>query len=703
MDGYKTTISQTDLRDAEAFLVGFLKEKVPEGNYEAGSAIRDLMVTGFATMYAFLRGEVDRVSARQSLLRIQEELTDEEDIKQSVNEILSNWFVTRKGGTYVTVSARVHLQRRIPRTISVRSEFFKTAAQKFVLNTDGTDFAISEDAQFPVYDTKGQLVEYVADIPLRASAPGASYKTEPGRFMRVVAPIGLSDLIYAETVVSSEGGNDVESTDQLLQRADTVISVRNLVNNRSCDVTLQNEFPLIEETMTVGMGEPEMVRDVPKELGAHMLLHVGGCYDTYVTLPRTSVTEMCTVGGYFPRADGLINTFRDPGLTYETGYDYVTLGVKVGYVLKVKSGLVNSPQEYLITSVSAHELTVSDSNPFPVVSDTTQTITYSIGYLPPDYENINFTPGDPPTVTRIAAAHVDYPEVPYGTSNLTHQPGKVALTGPILDVTWVEMLDAPAGSTMADPITGKIVFVTRVNGTPVNTTTTVPSDTQYQLQVTNPEKAQSLAAINLLNLGTQVAAFDGKKLQVTYESLQGFAPIHSYVVSRSRRTAVANHLVRSRHPVWINFQVDYKLQEGTTLDTDTAAVGLTDYINAFNDNLMLDSSDITTFLRSTYAQISTMYPVTLRFTLNAPDGQQAMFESTDIVSIFPVEDQSNGVTLSNGSDLVTPAELLANGKILSGNIDTVAELNTWYNWMGITDRTTSYKTRADLITFVLRY
>ena len=65
------TISSKDLTDAESFLVQFQTEMVPEANLEKGGAVRDLLIKGFAGMYAYLRGEIDRVEARQSLLRMQ--------------------------------------------------------------------------------------------------------------------------------------------------------------------------------------------------------------------------------------------------------------------------------------------------------------------------------------------------------------------------------------------------------------------------------------------------------------------------------------------------------------------------------------------------------------------------------------------------------------------------------------------------------
>lgn len=700
MESYKYTLTPGDLADAQNFLTAFLKERVPEGNYEEGSAVRDIMITGFAALYAFLRGEVDRATAKQSLLRIQEEFTDADDIKQSVNELLSNWFVYRKAGTYATVYGRLHLQSRMTRTIPASAQFWKTSSLLFVPDTAASTYVITENLQFPVYDSRGRLTEYVADIPLRATQPGSAYRVSPGKFLQVTASSGLSDLLYAETVEEATGGGDVESTEQLIARTDTVVTTRNLINNRSCDTTLQNEFTALEETMTIGMGEPEMVRDIPRELGAHLNFHLGGCYDTYVTLPLVSNTEVCTVGGYYSRADGLINIFRDPGLTRD-GSTFTSLGVKVGHVLNIRSGIAGSPQAYVIASVSDHELTVSENAPFQEVTENTVTdLEYSIGWLSPDFAEINFGTMLDPEWTRIASVYSGAPEIAFGASNQICQPGKVVLTGgPVLDVRWVELTDPVPTSTLVDPATRRIVFRTRVNGTPVNTEGLGPEETQYSIAVTNPEKAQSMAAVVELDVGSNTN-LEGKTLQVTYDTLQDFPAIHRYVVNQSQRVVTANHLIRARNPVWLTCNVEYKVREGATFDTDTAAAALAEFINAFDDYNTFDASDITAFLRNTYQELTTVYPLTVYFTFNAPDGQQVQLSTTDLVSIFPTT--ANGVELLNGSDLDTPAELLANGKVTSPHLNTTIALTAWYNWMGVTDRTTSYRTRADLITFELR-
>ena len=186
---------------------------------------------------------------------------------------------------------------------------------------------------FPTFDATGTLVDYVADIPLVAISPGAGYNIDPGLFERVEVPGGLPYFSFAENMEMSEGGANQESTEEMLLRAETAISVRNLINNRSCDVTLQEKFPAITETLTVGMGEPEQIRDRRTEIAKHIKLHIGGCYDTYVSLPTITVEENHPVGGYFVRPDNMKVIFRDPELTYDTGGTFPLIGVKAGHVL----------------------------------------------------------------------------------------------------------------------------------------------------------------------------------------------------------------------------------------------------------------------------------------------------------------------------------------------------------------------------------
>jgi len=697
-------ISRQDLTDAENFLVQFMTEMVPEANLEEGGAVRDLLIKGFASVYAFLRGEISRVEARQSLLRIQDGLTEDDDIAQAVDEILSNWFISRKSGDYSQMTGRFHFTEQRAQSIPAASQFWRTNTAVFVVDTEADPYIISENQLFPVFGTDGILIDYVVDVPLRALRTGEVYDIDPGRFVRIQVPGGLPYLSYVENTEKSDGGVDIESSEEMIERSDTAIAVRNLVNNRSCDATLQELFPAITETLTIGMAEPEQVRDRRAEIGRHILLHIGGHYDTYVTLPLVTVEENLTVGGYFTRPDGVVAVFRDPELTYDLGRTFETvLGVQPGFVLHLRDGVTGAPQGFTIIRVSDHELEVSLHTPFPEASDEADTnaVQYSIGWLGPGFEEIELTTG---VYIRTAAASTTpaYEAVPYGTSRRVQDTGTVVLSGkPIQDVTWVEITDPPASlSSLIDPSTGTLIFHSRVNVTPI--VPLEPAYTQYQVTVSNWEESQSMNAVNRIVLGGDSGSgsvFDGYNLRVVYKSLANFSDIHTYAVNRTNRVAAANHLIRARHPIWIEVNIPYRLKTTTTetLDEDEAAQNLASHINAFDPNDDMDASDLSSFVRANYGMVGAVYPLEIYYHIDTPDGQQVFFSTSDIISIAITN--TNGVVLENSEDLTPPQDLMNRGIT---QIATAAQLADWFAYVGVSDRTVHYRTTEDMISFVLR-
>ncbi len=695
------TLTDKDVSDAVAFLAQFQTERIPDASFAIGSANRDILVNGFAYMYAFLRGEIDGAAARQSLLRIQEELTDADDISQAVDEILSNWFIGRKSGLFARMVARMHFTEKRAQTIPLTSKFWRTNTTVFYVDSTTDPYVIAEDRMFPVFDTNGVLTDYVVDVPMVAARVGEEYVLDPGPFVRTEIPGGLPYFSYAENTEASSGGTDVESSDELIERSETAISVRNLVNNRSCDATLQEEYPELQSTLTIGMGEVELIRDIRTEVYPHIVMHMGGHYDTYAQLRLTTVEENLTVGGFFVRPDNIVSVFRDPQLTHDIN-TFTTLGVQPGHVLFIRSGLLGSPRGYPIIRVDDHEIAVSEAAFFPEASDerdaVDNTVLYSIGWFAPGFDQIEFEPG---IFERTAAQSttVGKENVPWGTSRRIQQPGKVLLSGrPVQDIRWMELTDPPASDPLTDPATGTLVLYNRVNYPPAQQAES--AYTEYQLTVDNPGKSQSMEAMNIITVGYAVTlpnppgtadmgVFDGSNLRVVYDTLESFNSIHLYTVDRNQRIAAANHLLRARHPVWVEVNIPYRLKRGATeeVDIEAAAEQVVEFINTYDPEDDLDVSDISTFVRQTYSQIGAVFPLEIFYVFDSPDGQQAFFSTTDIVSIFVTD--SNGVVLENGAD-ITP------------DIETSDELQDWFLALGVSDRVVQYRTSADRISFTLK-
>jgi hypothetical protein len=269
----------------------------------------------------------------------------------------------------------------------------------------------------------------------------------------------------------------------------------------------------------------------------------------------------------------------------------------------------------------------------------------------------------------------------------------------VQDVISVEITD-PAAGALVDPATGTLRFTNRVNKTPI--LGSVLGTSQYQVECINPSKGQSAEGVVFIRVGplTAPTMYDGKNLRVSYRTSRTFATIHALLRGYGERVVAANHLVKARNPIWVYANIPYRLKPTATdvLPVTSAQSVIAEHINIFDPNDDLDMSDLSTVLRDEYPDVvGTVFPFTIEYDLHTPDGQVLQFETTDIVSIYPKS--TNGVTLMNGADLLVPAALVAQGIT---TIATTSDLNNLYAYYGISDRTVTYKSRSELITFALR-
>lgn len=713
VDPSQIIVTSQDFYDAENFLVEYLSEYVPEASFERGSALRDFAVSSFVLIYAYLRGEANGIRVRQSVQSISEQIdAGTPDMDQSLDEVLSNWFIGRRDGSRSRMTAQMHFSKKENISLDSATTFWRSVSYAFYLDVTSSPFVISTTSLFPNFDSTGNLIDYVADVPLVAAAAGSGYVFAPGRFARIVSAGGnIPYLTYVDHKVASSSANNEEDSAALLARSQTAIAVRNLINNRSVDVSLKESFSDIQSTLTIGMGEPEMVRDLQTELGSHIRLHIGGKYDTFVELSNTTVEEFGLVGGYFPRADLIANVFRDPKMTIDEGYPFTAIPIlQVGHIINIRSGILESPRAYQIVRIEDHELYVSEAMPFTEASDELDvSVEYSLGWFSPDFDQADLDPlPGPPLHTRVAERSVTpgYEHIPAGTSRHIQSPGSILLQGrPVQDIVRVELIDPTgADSDYVDGATGTIVFPQRVNGPPQDPVPPLPVDLStlsYRYEVLNPRESQSAIAVSRISVGFEgdEAHFDDRTLRVTYLTGDGFLNPAAYTKSYDNRVVAANHLLRMRHPIWIETLIPYRLKR--TADSSLTEVDVSTqmaaYVNGFDPNDDLDQSDMATAFREYAPEVGTVFAFEIYYNLYAPDGQVAAFKTTDIVSIFM--SSGSGVELLNGSEIVVPPSMIAQGIT---EISTESDLLEWYNLMGITDKTVKYLTRSDLMNSVLQ-
>lgn len=671
-------ISPQDLSNADTFLTAYLKDKITDADFSEGSVLRDFVVKAIAYIFAYLERERKITRDRQSLLSLST-LPSSESVDESVDALLSNWFLTRRDGAPAYITVVLHFSQLTDVTLFPTTKFFRTATVAFTPSVS-SETVIPASELRPEISADGTITGYTVTVSMVAATPGATGNVVPGRF-RSAEPFNPY-FVYAENLTQGQGGQDVETTAALLARAPTAITVRNLINARSIDTVLRETFA-IDAVRVIGYQDPEMIRDYSAESVSGLRMHVGGYYDVYVSLPRIDVSESLIIGAAYARPDGLTVILKDASSPLK---DFVALGVQPGHVLRINDGLPNTPREYNIVRVDTNALEVQSRMAFlrPTDENATESVHYTVGTFSPTYDNV---------VSSL-------PTFPVGeTSRTMATSGRVTLAGrPQYKLTSVEVVDT---------LTSTVSALTRVNG--------APQGLQYQVLTRVPGNAQSSLAVTEIVVPS---TYDGQTLRVNYETLAGYADVQAYVTDRFERIVNANPLVKGFHPVYINMTIAFKLKSSATATVAASDVSqvVADYINSFTPLETIELSGIIQTIRDNFANIGAILsPTVILYDLYAPDGQVYSYQTEDIVTISPTY-LKNSARLINGvndnplvnSGIRTPIPNAAIDASLSPTNETLfavacQALSDQLLSLGISDRTVRYFANASDITVTQVY
>lgn len=632
-------ISATDVTDAENFLEQYLTDAIPTGDFSKGTALRDLTVAALAAVYAYLKKENAIVKNLQSLQTVENAVDegDTEALDDAVTAILSNWFISRKAGAKARGTILCRVSDLTDVFIRTSVKFYKTTSLSFVVDSSDTYFVAKEDL-IPVINSDGDITEYQFSVPVVATGTGEAYNISPGLF------VGFDSFNPFVTLVENldkfTGGKGIETTSEILARAPTAISVRNLINEKSIQAVLGEQFPELKKIVVTGFGDTEMKRDVLTGVATHLAVHIGGATDVYLDSDLVEQTFSGIVGAGYLRPDNKAVIFKDATLTGTRKFTD-SPAVEIGDIIRITAGLDTVPAEYRVTQVWDEELAISERTPFPKATDeepllANQFVSYTIGRVGPTYVDVISDVGNVPLTTGQ-------------TSRRVAHSGSVTLPGtPIMQISEVVITDPDSNEIFKNPTDGFVHFTERVSVTPEDITD--PTEPlQYQVLVNNPKVAQSTRQWMEIAVGPDgnTAKWDGKTVRVKYKTLSGFSAVDTYVTDRYERVACADVLARGMYPVTVSMSVECKLKSTATtaLDTDAIVEDLVEFINDFDTTVApIDVSAIIERIRDNFADVGVVVPFTINYALSSPDGELLTYSTTDEV-IISTDKQTGGSTL----------------------------------------------------------
>lgn len=232
--------------DIDKFIEARLSQEFPSTNFREGSGIRDLLVKANQLLMDPLTREVTLLKQGQSLANPELLAAVEAD------SLVANIFVSRSTGGLSTGSVRLYFNAPVALNISVSNVCYTAGGLRFLPTT-----LQSISAEAMVFNQSGSL--YYFDIQVTAEAAGTEYNVDK---KEIVGITNLNTAVRVENLNKFEGGIEEETTEELVEKAETSITERSLVVGRGVSARLRDQFDSLSHLQVVGMADPEMERDI---------------------------------------------------------------------------------------------------------------------------------------------------------------------------------------------------------------------------------------------------------------------------------------------------------------------------------------------------------------------------------------------------------------------------------------------------------
>lgn len=301
------------------FITARLQETDPNLEVRAGTGFYDLFVKPQQIMLQPLLQALEVSFTAQSVLRIQNTGNTDNFDTDLVDQLTQNLFVYRSLGQYGTTVCQLFYGAPVDRDFPAGSvEFLTSTGLSFFNSTD-----ISVTSQQMALNTSNAL--YYILVPVIAAAAGADYNVDAGD---IVACVNDPEALSVTNISDVTDGLDTQTNTEILDQVENSIGVRDFETGKGIVAIINQDFPgIFSEIVAIGMGDPEMQRDIVYNA------HVGGCTDVYLLTPALQTITQNFIGLQFDSTRQLNQTlykqlfgdsFTDPSA--DLGTPFIVVG-----------------------------------------------------------------------------------------------------------------------------------------------------------------------------------------------------------------------------------------------------------------------------------------------------------------------------------------------------------------------------------------
>ena len=249
------TPSSQEILEAELLAKQVLEGKYPDLDLREGTGLRDLVLRPTAYAFALLKKATDYYLSQNTISTV-----DDSTPTEVVDDLLSNWFMTRNTGTKAVISSRLYFARA--KNVTITSDIGFSPDNKVYFFPESSQAYTTDAMSYDAYSN-----EWYIDVPLVAADTGVEYNLSEGSllYFSTFDPY----FLRAEINYLISESSPAETNTEFIKRTSSAISTRNLINIPSIESRLLQTFNYIDDVAIVGAGDPDMVRDMirvyPKE------------------------------------------------------------------------------------------------------------------------------------------------------------------------------------------------------------------------------------------------------------------------------------------------------------------------------------------------------------------------------------------------------------------------------------------------------
>lgn len=288
-----TQLNNTDVNATLDRLATQLQELNPDLDLRRG-VFKDTVAYYHAILETAIRTNLERYQSARSLQQIEADPSLADD--NVVNEVLSNWGITRKQGTLATGSVTIELSANqsviIPSGLVFEANGLSFAATStFTARTNPAQVSSPTD-RLLVQLSNGN---YAFVVEVEAAEVGSEYKLNAGDL--IIPNRTIANYVTSFATSSFSAGVNTETNAEVINELQLGIAAKTLSNRVNMQAWLREyeEYSSVTNQSIVGYGDAEMLRD------QHTIFPVsyGGRVDWYIRgqqpLQRSAQTVSATL------------------------------------------------------------------------------------------------------------------------------------------------------------------------------------------------------------------------------------------------------------------------------------------------------------------------------------------------------------------------------------------------------------------------